>query len=181
MLSGADRPWSVPFALEDIPEAGSSVDLVADGPAREAIAVLASLTGLPRLQARFNLTRQGSDGVHVAGTVSATVKQACVVTLEPVQSEVEETVDLLFMPPQPAPEPGQGGELSLDAAEPPEVLVNGVVDLGAVATEFLLLGIDPYPRKEGVVFDAPVATPDPSAHPFAALAALKKGPAGGNS
>ena len=47
------------------------------------------------------------------------------------------------------------------------------VDLGAVATEFLLLGIDPYPRKPGAVFDAP-ATGDPAGHPFAALAALKK-------
>ena len=49
-----------------------------------------------------------------------------------------------------------------------------MVDLGAVATEFLLLGIDPYPRKPGAVFDAPPAG-DPSSHPFAALAALKKG------
>ena len=53
-------------------------------------------------------------------------------------------------------------------------LRDGVVDLGAVATEFLLLGIDPYPRKPGAVFDAPPAG-DPSSHPFAALAALKKG------
>ena len=49
-----------------------------------------------------------------------------------------------------------------------------MVDLGAVATEFLLLGIDPYPRKPGAVFDAPPAG-DPASHPFAALAALKKG------
>ena len=32
-----------------------------------------------------------------------------------------------------------------------------MVDLGAVATEFLLLGIDPYPRKPGAVFEAPPA------------------------
>jgi hypothetical protein len=47
------------------------------------------------------------------------------------------------------------------------------VDLGAVATEFLLLGIDPYPRKEGAEFE-PRITGDPAAHPFAALASLKK-------
>ena len=45
---------------------------------------------------------------------------------------------------------------------------------GAVATEFLLLGLDPYPRKPGAVFDAPPAD-DPASRPFAALAALKKG------
>ncbi|MEI8155053.1 MAG: DUF177 domain-containing protein, partial [Hyphomicrobiales bacterium] len=59
-------------------------------------------------------------------------------------------------------------------ADPPEVMHDGVVDIGGVATEFLLLGIDPYPRKPGSVFDAPPAG-DPISHPFAALAALKKG------
>ena len=63
---------------------------------------------------------------------------------------------------------------AVDADEPPEPLQDGVVDLGAVATEFLLLGIDPYPRKPDAVFDAPPAG-DPADKPFAALAALKKG------
>jgi hypothetical protein len=49
-----------------------------------------------------------------------------------------------------------------------------VVDLGALATEFLILGLDPYPRKAGAVFQPPArAQPDES--PFAALAKLKKG------
>jgi hypothetical protein len=39
--------------------------------------------------------------------------------------------------------------------------------------EFLLLGIDPYPRKAGAEF-APVKADDGSAKPFAALEALKK-------
>ena len=29
----------------------------------------------------------------------------------------------------------------------PEPLIGGIVDLGALATEFLILGLDPYPRK----------------------------------
>jgi hypothetical protein len=54
-----------------------------------------------------------------------------------------------------------------------EPLVAGSIDLGAVATEFLLLGLNPYPRKPGVEFQPP---PDASSDegPFAALAALKK-------
>lgn len=56
----------------------------------------------------------------------------------------------------------------------PEPLLGGVVDLGALATEFLILGLDPYPRKSGAVFEAP---PDrkPEDSPFAALAKLTKG------
>ena len=38
----------------------------------------------------------------------------------------------------------------------------------------LILGLDPYPRKPGAVFESPEGDePDPS--PFAALAKLKKG------
>ena len=169
----SQRPWSVPIAIEDVPDTGRRIDLAADPPTRETLAKLARVAGLPRLSANFDLTRHGRDGLRVVGSVSATVDQACVVTLEPIQSEVEEAVDLLFTPPQARPDVQGEGPLVVDAAEPPEPLQGGVVDLGAVATEFLLLGIDPYPRKPNAVFDAPAAS-GAIASPFAALAALKK-------
>ncbi len=168
--------WSVPLAVADIPENGRRVDLVADDKAREAIAKIANLDALPQLEAGFDLTRQGSGGLHVSGRVAATVVQTCVVTLEPVESVIEEAVDLTFQP-EAASGSAASGFHAVDAEDPPETLRDGMVDLGAVATEFLLLGIDPYPRKPGVIFDAPPAS-DPSAHPFAALAALKKGGTG---
>jgi uncharacterized metal-binding protein YceD (DUF177 family) len=166
----------VRLAVADIPENGRRVDLVADDKAREAIAKIANLDALPRLEAGFDMTRQGSGGLHVSGRVAATVVQTCVVTLEPVESQIEEVVDLTFQP-EAASSSAASGFHALDAEDPPETLRDGVVDLGAVATEFLLLGIDPYPRKPGVAFDAPAAG-DLSGHPFAALAALKKGGTG---
>ena len=48
------------------------------------------MVALPRLEAAFDLTRIGGDGVHVVGRVSATVSQTCVVTLDPMQNEVDE-------------------------------------------------------------------------------------------
>lgn len=169
----ANQPaWSVPVAVADIPESGRRLDLVADAGARNAIAQAAGLVALPQLEAGFDVTRQG-DGMRLVGRVAAKVVQSCVVTLEPIESRIDEAVDLTFLPDAiPAADPA--GLLPLDAAEPPEAMRDGVVDLGAVATEFLLLGIDPYPRKPGAVFDAPPAG-DPASHPFAALAALKKG------
>ena len=47
-------------------------------------------------------------------------------------------------------------------------------DLAGPLLEELILAIDPYPRKAEAVFEAPPAG-DGSGHPFAALAALKKG------
>ena len=61
-------------------------------------------------------------------------------------------------------------------AEPPEPIENGMIDLGRLAADVLHLAIDPYPRKQGVVFEAEVVAPDPEDHPFAALKALQTAP-----
>jgi len=114
--------------------------------------------------------------LHVAGLVSATVGQDCVVTLEPLTNEVEEKVDLNFVPRGPALR--EEGDSESEPREPkwddPEPLVGGEVDLAALATEFLILGLDPYPRKPGAVFDPP-APAGPEDNAFAALAKLTKG------
>ena len=117
-------------------------------------------------------------GSHVTGQVSATVGQNCVVTLEPLTSEVEEDSRSVFVP-----QVGRRAASGRDEAkaEPrdvkwddPEPLIGGVVDLGALATEFLMLGLDPYPRKPGAVFEPPQDR-QPDEGPFAALAKLTKG------
>jgi len=173
--ASAQAPWSFRVTVADIPETGLRVDFAADERTREAMAKLAGVVSVPRLEAGFDLTRHGGAGVHVAGRVVATVVQNCVVTLDPIESAIDEAIELLFTPPTDAAEATPGATChAADAEDPPEALRDGVVDLGAVAAEFLLLGIDPYPRKEGAAFDAPAAA-DPSGHPFAALAALKKG------
>ena len=167
-------PWQVPVALEDVTETGRHFDLVADETVRAAVARLAGLRELPRLQANFDLNRRSGGGLHVAGFVSATVGQNCVVTLEPLANEVEETVDLLFVPQramarQKGETEAEPRHVNWDDPEP----IGGVVDLGALATEFLILGLDPYPRKPGAVFEPPQDR-KPEASPFAALAKLAK-------
>jgi uncharacterized metal-binding protein YceD (DUF177 family) len=158
--------WSVPLQAAEVSETGLHVELEAPQPVRESLAELAGLRSLPEFEAAFDVARRGA-GLHVAGHVHARVGQTCVVTLEPVENEIDEEVDLLFLPG--APEPLAEGEADENLPEP---LVDGRVDLGAIATEFLVLGIDPYPRKEGAAFEPPPTESD-GAHPFAALAALK--------
>jgi uncharacterized metal-binding protein YceD (DUF177 family) len=169
-------PWHVPLAVADVPDVGQHLDLVANAEVRAGVARVAGLRDLPRLQASFDVTRHGS-GLRVAGRVSATVGQTCVVTLEPLASEIDEAVDLVFAPPAAAKRDGYGanGEErnTAETWNEPEPLVGGTVDLGALATEFLILGLDPYPRKPGATFQPPGDAPDEG--PFAALAKLKKG------
>ena len=171
MMEKAPTFWSVPVGLEEIPETGLHRDIEAPAEARAAIAKLAGLRELPQLTAAFDLVRRGA-GVLVSGHVQARVGQTCVVTLEPIESALDEPIEVEFAPGSAAAQ--KPAAKALDAAdEPPETLVDGRLDLGALATEFLMLGIDPYPRKPGAEF-APPKTAEAGEHPFAALAALKK-------
>lgn len=178
-----EQPWNVPVAVEDIPETGLHMEIEAPAPARAGIAALAAVRDLPRLSAVFDLTRRGA-GVHVSGFVSALVGQICVVSLEPMESAVDEAVDVSLAPPAVAEglagKEADGHGVSAGDEEPPEPLVGGKVDLGALATEFLLLGIDPYPRKPGAEF-APPKVEERGDKPFAALETLKKRLGGGQS
>lgn len=176
-----DTIWSHRLAREDVPEDGIHVDISADDTIRASLARAAGLRDLPRLDASFDITRSGRDGLHVVGEVSGVVGQNCVVTLDPIEKNIFEPIDLVFTPDQQEPLGGTEDEasFSLSDAEPPEPLVGGAIDLGAIATEYFLLGIDPYPRKDGATFDAP-SSGDVVTNPFAALAALKK-PSRGNS
>jgi hypothetical protein len=173
--SAAPPPWHIPVAAEDIVEEGRHFDFVADESVRAAVARVAELRELPRLVANFKVTRRGSGGLHVSGQVSATVGQSCVVTLEPLTSEIEEAINLVFVPQRPATPDQPEAEGSRDVKwNEPEPLIGGVVDLGALATEFLILGLNPYPRKPDAVFEAP-KDGKADAGPFAALAKLTKG------
>lgn len=172
------RGWNVPLAISEVSEAGRHIDLVADAQARAAVAKLAGLAALPRLEASFDVTRRGRSGLHVVGRVSATVVQTCVVTLEPLENEVDEEIDVAFVPAAASSvEDYNSGEVEVPLEDAPEPLVGNTVDLAAIATEFLILGLDPYPRKPDAVFEAP-SVGDDSAHPFAALAEFKKGQGG---
>jgi uncharacterized metal-binding protein YceD (DUF177 family) len=176
-------PWSVPVAVDDIADSGMHVEI--DAPAEVRAQVLAVVEGLStvreilKLSGVFDLKRRGGR-VHVEGHVRAKVGQTCVVTLEPIDSDIDETVDLMFAPTHAEMTPSDAEvEVSLQG-DPPEPLTGGTVDLGALAIEFLVLGIDPYPRKSGVEF-APVTIGEEGPKPFAALEALKKRLGGGQT
>lgn len=170
-MTNAGKPWSVPVSVEDIPETGLHLAIAASDAARAEIAKLAGVRDLPQLSAVFDLSRQGA-GVHVSGQVHARVGQTCVVTLEPLENAIEETIDLDFAPSAAAESKGSR-QRTRDDDDEPEPLVNNSIDLGVLATEFLILGIDPYPRKPGAEFAA-AKDADAGEHPFAALESLKK-------
>lgn len=175
-MSETTIPWRAIVAVAEIPEsAGLRRDIDAGEAERQQIAATAGLRGLPRLGASFELVHLGGGRIHVSGRIRAQVEQTCVVTLEPLTSEFDEAIDVMFAPEVRDVAPKDAHELDEDplGEDPPEPIVNGEIDLGSLATEFLLLGLDPYPRKPGAEFEPIVEPVDPADHPFAALAALK--------
>lgn len=166
-------PWREIVQVADIPDAGLHLDIEADAATRREIAAVAGLQDLQRLTASFELQHAAGERILLHGRVSAAAGQTCVVTLEPIESLVDETFDLVFAPKTQTAAGSDEIDEDNSAHDPPEPIINGQLDLGAVATEYLILGLDPYPRKPAAVFN-PVVTPDdPADHPFAALAALK--------
>lgn len=176
MTDRAD-PWRVPVAVAQIPETGLHRDIEADKAAREGMAEVGGLREVLSANASLDVTPKSGGRFHVAGRVRAQVGQTCVVTLDPIESDIDEAIDLIFAPseqiPQMADLVDDAAESDVEIPDPPEPIENGVIDLGRLATDALFLAIDPYPRKPDAVFEPPVVPDDPEDHPFAALKALQ--------
>ena len=170
-------PWRVPVMVAKIPETGLHRDIEASAAEREAMAELAGLREILSAAASLDVTPKGGGRFHVGGQIRARVGQTCVVTLEPVENDIDQKIDLIFAPPEQIPDlaelVAEAAESEVEIPDPPEPIVNGGIDLGRLATDALFLGIDPYPRRPDAVFELPVEAVDPEAHPFAALKALK--------
>ena len=170
-------PWSVPINVAHIPDTGLHRDIEAGRAAREAMAEVAGLREILSASASLDVTPKSGGRFHVAGHVRARIGQTCVVTLDPIENDIDEPIDLIFAPPEQIPQLAdlvdEAAESDVEIPDPPEPIVNGVIDLGRLATDALFLAIDPYPRRPDAVFEPPVVVADPEDHPFAALKALR--------
>ena len=175
----APPPFSRFFDLGSLGEGPLSLRICADEAERAALAKIDDLAGIDRLDADLRMVREGRTGLRVTGEVTARIRQICVVSLEPFETEVKEPVDVHFVPETDlaslAAQRRKAGEAEPHEEDLPDAIVDGRVDLGALAAEFLALGLDPYPKKPGVTFAEPMeqAEDDTVVSPFAALRQLK--------
>ena len=168
-------PWRAFVPVMQIPDGGLHREIEADEATRAAMAEIAGLREIAYARAAFDLKPRSGGQVHVAGRVQAQVGQNCVVTLEPLENDIDEEVDLIFAPSEQIPEiaDDEDDDSVTDMTDAFEPIENGIIDLGRLASDMLYLAIDPYPRKEGAVFEPQVAASDPEDHPFASLKSLQ--------
>jgi hypothetical protein len=154
MDPAAKSPVSFLVHVARLPRKGMPVTIEADPRQRAALAREHGLAEVKSWHAGLLVEPWKRNGVKVSGRVVADIVQECVITLDPLESRIDEAVEGLFLP-----EDSKLGRLGFDGAgeiliaaegpDSPETFSGDSIDVGALAEEFFALAIDPYPRKKG--------------------------------
>ncbi|WP_436641025.1 YceD family protein [Microbaculum sp. FT89] len=174
-MTSKPYPISVVVTRDEVPEGGLAVGIDATADERVAIARYLECPSVLSMSARLTVTHWRGRGLAVRGALDACIVQTCVVTLEPFENAVHEDVESFFAPdvaPRPEEEAAEAAEIHDIDVEP---LVHDRIDVGALVSEYLALGLDPYPRKPGVTFQNEAGNGEEEAKSgaFASLAALR--------
>lgn len=146
-----------------------------DAGGRAVLAEDLGLIALHRLDLTGEIRPAGRDELVLEATLTATVDQACSITLAPVPAKLSETIRRRYVAGLDLPE---GDEVEMpedDSVEPmPEV-----IDLAEITAEALALALPQYPRAPGVEFaqglhaaDGVTPLSDADLKPFAGLQGL---------
>lgn len=168
-----DLPLHHIFDLSDLTHAGSVATVEAGPEERVALAAWAGVESVERFDAQVTLRRLAQTRFNYDAVLTANVTQACVVTLEPVRSQISRQITReMHLAPR---FPKESGELTLSAGDDdvPETITGLEYDLAVPLLEEFALAIDPYPRADGAAFTPLGDTEEPQESPFAVLKALK--------
>jgi uncharacterized metal-binding protein YceD (DUF177 family) len=115
--------------------------------------------------------------VLVDADITAKVIQTCVVTLDPIENEVHTKAQVHFVSEEP--EISDDVEIWGEDEDLPDLIIDGVIDVGEIIAEQVALLLDPFPRIPGAQFDTQKKDVDmlegveKKPHPFAVLKKLK--------
>ena len=175
-MQEAQPEFSRPLSLDDIEADGTHVTLEAEADERQRLADRFDLLSLQSLTAELLVTRAASGiPVRVFGRLKARVAQRCVVSLKPVQADIDERIEVEYGPPVAD---AYAEDISLEEADI-EPLTGDRIDLGELVAQHLAVALDPYPRLQDAappdwMTDAEKAEDSAADSPFAALEALRK-------
>ena len=159
-----------PERLDAIGEGERRIEIAADEAERAALATRFGLIAVQRLGAALTVQREAA-GVGVRGRVTGAVIQACSVTDEPLDVDIDEPVALLFVERMETQEEVELGADTLDTVE----IEGSAIDLGEVAAETMALALDPFPRgpNAAAALKAAGVISEEEARPMGPFAGLK--------
>ncbi len=151
-----------------------------DSDGRKAIARTIGVLKVKKLRFEGALIPTGKRDWRIEATLGATISQACVISLDPVTTRIDEEITRSYVSDfDRRDDTSDDTEVEMiedDTTDPlPETL-----DLIDVIAEALVLTMPPYPRKEGIEAETVGVTEpgkavmtDEDARPFARLAVLR--------
>ncbi len=170
--------FSRPLELGELEHGEVVRELGADAVELAALQTRYGVDEVRSASAQLTVSPQPQGAVKVTGVIRAEICQSCVVTLEPVQETLEETISVNYLPPG-AEEPADSSESDLESEEEFEAFDGVCIDLGELTAQQIAAAIDPYPRKDGVTFGNQGQLrdnePEERDNPFAVLQKLKDG------
>lgn len=167
-----------PLRISDIPKSKSQPFDIAfsEGELAGVASILSALT-VKKMRICGKISPSGTKDWVLTAKVGATVTQACVVTLDPVQTRVDTDVELTYVADYTFNEEDNVTEMQADETIEP---LTDEIDLASIAIEAVALYLPDYPRSKNAelksaVFAEPGVTPmsDEDTKPFASLASLK--------
>jgi uncharacterized metal-binding protein YceD (DUF177 family) len=156
----------------EIPERGVKRSSTATEAERAALVKALDILSCDALEVTYQIMPVAGGGYRLEGGLDAAVKQACIVSLEPVARRVAESFSVEFR--REVEDGVHDGDVEVLAAAEVEPIENGRIDVGRIVYETLSAGLDPYPRKDDAEFQwtDPKATAS-TTNPFAVLKKLK--------
>ncbi len=145
----ADIPGSlsIPVPAHEVGAAGRTVSFSASEGERATLADRFELRGVEELKLEGTLQPERNAEFLFRGRLKAKVVQSCVVTLEPVESAIDEPIVLRFVPEDRAEELLAEEDFEAEDEEDFEPYTDDVIELGPPVSEYFGLSLDPYPRK----------------------------------
>ena len=143
-MSDPAPEFSRPVELGRLGSLEARYPIAATPAERQALARRFDLLALERLEAEIRLQRLARGMVRLSGSFAAEVIQACVVSLEPVASNLAEKFTVLYGPG------GSDETVVMDyESELIEPLQGSAIDIGEAVAQQLAVALDPYPRAAG--------------------------------
>jgi hypothetical protein len=136
--------------LETLPPKGTSGRYTLNAEQRLALAARLKVAVVHKAEVEFSLKPASWKNIYrLSGGIKAHLQQTCSVTLEPINEKVAEEFSCYCGTPKDLAELEKKG-LITEADEHPEEIIEGAIDVADVAFQYLALGMDMFPRKEGV-------------------------------
>ena len=157
---GIKPEWSHIIEADDVSDKPLLKKISASPQERKDLARRMGIISVDKLEAQITVIRADSNFlIHATGPYKAVLTQECVVTGEPVQETVEGDVEGWFAEESKAVSLNKArhermsqiadSEMPiLGERDDPDPIRDGFFDIGELVVQYLLVDMNPYPRKE---------------------------------